>query len=291
MPPILINATPERTVIDFRPLGFHDVIVLGRYKYSSAHPELDPHSHRQMIEICFLEKGRQIYVVEGQEYALESGDIFVTYPGERHGTGGHPECKGTLYWLILSVPKPRERFLSLAPTDWHHLLGPLLSKRPRKCRGTPHLKTTLDRIIAVYQDDSDPLRKVNLQNQMLRFLLDVIACTASPGDRSPSKALLQVLKSIDEQIEREDIPLKALASLAGLSLSRFKARFRTEIGIPPAEYIARRKVEKATEWLLDGNLPVTEIAMRLGFSTSQYFSTVYKRFTGKSPSQVRTSRK
>ena len=115
-------------------------------------------------------------------------------------------------------------------------------------------------------------------------------CASSPVDRRPSKVFQSILKEIDDKISTEcEIRLQALAELADLSMSRFKARFRSEIGIPPAEFIARRKVEKASELLLQSNLSITDIAMRLQFGTSQYFATVYKRYTGKSPSQVRAA--
>lgn len=289
--PVLIDPSRERVVLDFRTLGFHDVIVLGRYDYSSARPGLAMHRHAHMIEICLLDKGTQIYITEGHKYTLSSGDLFVTYPNELHGTGGHPEEKGTLYWCILNVPKPQERFLSLDPPDWHVVLSPLLNRRPRQFPSTPAVKMALDQIIAVYHDASDPMRKVNLQNWMLRFLLETISCATSPVDRLPSPLMQAVLKAIDENIGSEtDISLKELASIAGLSLSRFKSRFRAEIGMPPAEFVTRRKVQKASEWLLQTDWPITDISTRLGFSTSQYFATVYKRFTGKNPSLVRNSR-
>ncbi len=288
---VLIDPSPERVVLDFRTLGFHDVVVIGRYRYSSSQPGLDMHKHDQMIEICLLDKGRQVYVVEGQEYVLESGDVFVTYPGELHGTGDHPESKGVLYWLILNVPKSKDRFLSLPPSDWHAILGPLLKRRPRVFRGVHQLKTTLDHIIAVYDDSLDPMRRVNLQNWMLRFLIDTIACSATPVERSPSEEIQEVIAVIEDSIsEGQEISLRDLASLAGLSLSRFQARFRSEVGTPIAEFIVRNRVEKASELLLQSDSSVTEIAMQLGFSTSQYFSTVYKRFTGKTPREVRCSR-
>ena len=288
---VLIDPSEERQIIDFRLLGFHDVVVLGHYEYTCSHPRLEMHKHEQMIEICLLEKGRQVYLAEGREYVLEGGDVFITYPGEIHGSGEHPEAKGALYWLIFNVPRSGERFLSLEPAEWHVVLAPLLKRRPRIFRGTQQLKAALDQIVSIHTESDDPLRKVNLKNWMLRFLLDTIACAASPMDRKPSHSIQKILALINEKItQEEEIQLQTLARQADLSLSRFKARFRSEIGIPPAEYIARRKVEIATEWLLKSNLSVTEIAFRLGFSTSQYFSTVYRRFTGKSPSQVRKLR-
>jgi len=49
---------------------------------------------------------------------------------------------------------------------------------------------------------------------------------------------------------------------------------------------AVRKIEKAMVWLRAGKMNITEIAFALDFSSSQYFATVFKRYTGKRPSQV-----
>jgi len=63
------------------------------------------HNHGNMIEICLLESGRQNYIVEGQEYSLTGGDVFLTHPHEKHSTGLFPEEKGMLYWMLIYIPK------------------------------------------------------------------------------------------------------------------------------------------------------------------------------------------
>ena len=50
-----------------------------------------------------------------------------------------------------------------------------------------------------------------------------------------------VMEYIERNI-REDIPIEELAKIAGISVPRFKANFRRLTGIPPREYILRRKV-------------------------------------------------
>ena len=110
---LLIDPSPERQVIDFRPLGIDAVAVLGKYEYHRIHPPLEAHRHGGMIEICLLASGRQSYFVDGRPYHLSGGDVFVTYPGEQHGSGPEPEEKGTLYWTLLRVPRGKQRFLCL----------------------------------------------------------------------------------------------------------------------------------------------------------------------------------
>ena len=69
------------------------------------------------------------------------------------------------------------------------------------------------------------------------------------------------------------------------STSRFKVRFKEQVGLPPAEYAIRRKVERAREWLKQGK-SVTDVAFDLGFSTSQYFAITFKRITNQRPRDV-----
>ena len=171
---ILVDPSPEREILDFRPLGFHDVVILGRYDYSHSHPQLEMHSHGEMIEICLLDKGRQVYVVGNKEYSLEGGDVFITYPKELHGTGRHPEGKGRLYWVLMNVPKSNEKFLSLMPADWHVVLGPLLKRRPRIFRGSENLKYSLDQIFSIYGEQQATLRS-RAQGKRAKLAAEVFA--------------------------------------------------------------------------------------------------------------------
>ena len=78
--------------------------------------------------------------------------------------------------------------------------------------------------------------------------------------------------------------------VVNLSLSRFKTRFKHEVGVAPGGYIIMRKVEKAKELLGDRDRSITDIAFDLGFSSSQYFATVFKKLIGLTPSEYRKLR-
>jgi AraC-like DNA-binding protein/quercetin dioxygenase-like cupin family protein len=284
MEEILVDPAADRHILDFRPLGFSDVAVLGRYVYTSAHQPLVWHTHGNMIEICLMESGHQNYIVEGKEYSLVGGDIFLTRPHEKHGSGSYPEEKGVLYWLLIHIPKSRRRFLSLPPAQGKCIVQQLLSDCPRQFKGTAKLKNTLNQVFTVFHESTDSLRIVNLQNLLLRFLLDILACAAQQKEKGPSPEILHILSFINQHL-CEMIPLGALADEINLSLSRFKMRFKKELGIPPAQYIMQRKIEKSKQLLSSDRYSVTDVAMQLGFSTSQYFAAVFKQYTGITPSQ------
>jgi AraC-like DNA-binding protein len=285
MDEILVNPSDERRILDFRPLGFRDVVVLGRYQYAAAHEPLPDHCHGNMLEICYLESGEQSYLVKRERFDLTGGDVFVTFPEEPHGSGGSPEGKGVLFWMLLRVPAGKRRFLSLAPPEARLLLDSLLELPYRQFRSNRAMKKTLYDVFAAYDRVDDPLRIVNLRNLLLRFLLDVIdASRGSPSRLSP--AIREVQRFIGENIDVM-LTVRQMARLAGMSESRLKARFKAEVGVPPADYMMRQKIERAKR-LLHGGRSVTHVAMELGFSTSQYFATVFKRYTGRTPSRHRS---
>ena len=81
-----------------------------------------------------------------------------------------------------------------------------------------------------------------------------------------------------------------LARLVRLSPSRFKVRFLEEVGLPPREYVLRHKLGLAEQRLRRGE-SVTSVAHELGFSSSQYFATVFRRFAGHAPSTLAPPRR
>src|SRR3989339_793842 len=93
----------------------------------------------------------------------------------------------------------------------------------------------------------------------------------------------RVIQNIDENLEN-NVRVPDLAVHMGLSTSWFKARFRKETGLPPAEYILRKKVLKAREFLETGKGNVSDAAMKFGFSSSQHFATAFKRYNKQNPS-------
>ena len=80
--------------------------------------------------------------------------------------------------------------------------------------------------------------------------------------------------------------MEKLAEIAGLSPSRFKASFKEEFGVPPAEYALRARVVEAHRRLSKPDATVIRVAFDLGFSFSQYFASVFRRFTNFTPREA-----
>jgi AraC family transcriptional regulator of arabinose operon len=81
-----------------------------------------------------------------------------------------------------------------------------------------------------------------------------------------------------------------LAGQVGLSVRSLRRHFRTQTGTSPHQYAIGRRVATARDLLLSTNLPVKEIARRLGYADVFYFGRQFKRQTGVSPALFRKSR-
>jgi AraC-like DNA-binding protein len=278
---------PSRLIFLQRNIPLPGIIMFGRYQYAAAHTGLSPHLHRRAIEICFLERGEQTYRVGGRLYRLRGHDQFFTQPGESHDTANLPQERGILYWIIVSLA-PARPLLGLDARQGARLKSQLQAMPHRHFRAHPDCPRLLGEICNLLLDHrrkrrtADALRVLRLQALLLDYLTVSIrsSCRGAQGAASP--LLQRVLGYIDAHLG-DPIRVVRLAHVARLSESRLKARFKREIGVPPAEYWLRQKIERAVTLLPTRS--VTDIAYDLGFSSSQYFATVFKRYLLVSPSR------
>jgi AraC-like DNA-binding protein len=63
----------------------------------------------------------------------------------------------------------------------------------------------------------------------------------------------------------------------------FAAQFRAATGLRPHEYLLRRRIERAQELLRREPISLSDVALSVGFQTQAHFTTVFKRFVGRTP--------
>lgn len=97
-----------------------------------------------------------------------------------------------------------------------------------------------------------------------------------------------VLAYIEDHLER-DLALDEIAAIAGVSASHFKVLFRKSLGMPPHQYVIRRRVERAAVQLREGKLTIGEIALANGFCNQSHLAMHVRRVLGVSPQGVRAA--
>lgn len=83
----------------------------------------------------------------------------------------------------------------------------------------------------------------------------------------------------------KDWTIESLAKETGVSRASLANRFKDVLGIPPMEYLAKLRMEKAKQLFQKGNMGLEEIAQNVGYASAFSFSKAYKRIFGNSPSR------
>ncbi len=87
----------------------------------------------------------------------------------------------------------------------------------------------------------------------------------------------------------ENIEVKKMASLAGVSISQFERRFQRILGYTPYEYLQRVRIAAARSLLETTNRTIVDIACAIGFYDHSHFNRTFKRIAGTSPGHYRRS--
>ena len=81
------------------------------------------------------------------------------------------------------------------------------------------------------------------------------------------------------------------AEICAMSVSGFSHKFKRILGVAPKKYFMNIKIDTSKELLRFTNLSIKEIANKVGFENSLYFSRLFKQETNLSPSEYRNKSK
>lgn len=108
------------------------------------------------------------------------------------------------------------------------------------------------------------------------------------AERERDEKMLAVEKRIRESVTK-GISVAALAKESSLSHVQLIRRFRSAFGCTPSERIKQLRLERAKELLMQTVIPIKEVAYDCGFENEYYFSNFFKKNTGLSPTEFRST--
>jgi AraC-like DNA-binding protein len=261
--------------------GFHN------YNYSM---ELDKHVHEIGPEITYVMKGFAEWQLDNGVKLEQSGGTLAIVPQNiRHRGAEGVITPCWLFWYVLDL---RDREVARENTPFCNsemkLIFDMLSvKSGRVVPASVGLDKHFARLLELlHQGSTDTWNAAEIRLILCQIVLDTVKSlgksTTLSDDSLAMRARAYMGKNITVNISVDDI-----AVACGLSESQFARRFKQASGITPADCLQRMRIEEACRILRETNNNITEIAFKLGFSSSQYFSTVFKRYTGMSPYSFR----
>ncbi|MEZ5862257.1 MAG: AraC family transcriptional regulator, partial [Geminicoccaceae bacterium] len=119
--------------------------------------------------------------------------------------------------------------------------------------------------------------------RVVRYRLALVA--AAGGDRA-RPPLARALELVEDRLG-EPLRLSDLADAVGFSPFHFARRFKAEFGTAPAQYVMRRRTERAIELIRGSGGSLAEIAYRTGFASQAHMTRRVKALTGRTPGALR----
>ena len=245
-------------------------------------------------ELVYVDKGSVAIVRDGEEIILGQGEAVFHRPNEFHSIRAN-ESAPNVFVISFACASPAilmfERFSArLNPTLKGYVASILKEAEktyyvPKNDVGLTKLKTK----------ENAPIGGEQLIRTYLEQFLIYLARTQSrnaipappreePPDMHPAVEAIRVY--LEEHIE-ETVRIGQLCAEFGYSRSFISKLFRSQTGESPGGYFLRMKIKRAKTLIRESNLNFSQISTRLGFENPQYFSRIFKKHTGMTPTEFK----
>lgn len=249
------------------------------------------HEHT-VPEVLFLVEGATAYeVTGGRTVALSGGQFLVMPPGLRHRGLHDVRSPSTICGISFDVRcNQATRNTPFSRQDLRHLSqrfdDPGLHPHPMGRELRRIITRLMEELTGLPTDSLPPLAGARIRGLACAALLETAyqLQTSRPAELS---VLMDAAVKFLQKHYVEPIGIAEMVRHLGLSRTRIFELFKSATGMTPNDYLLRLRVDKAKELLETNNLSITTIAFDTGFSSSQYFGSVFRKYTGKTPREYR----
>jgi len=252
------------------------------------------HWHEE-LEWVYVEYGILNLTIHGESFVLSSGEFCFINSGELH------EIKSTgesLHHAVVFNPN----FLDFALYDacQHNFIRPITNGTlllPTSCstfspKDHKQIIFHMQEIIKLYH--TLPICallsiKIHILHMIELFFQSdyLLENTLSSKGKDSLNKLKQVIEYIHINYV-ESISLQTLSEICFMSPNYFCYYFKQEIGKTPIGFINEYKIEKACEMLSESELPISEIALSVGFDNFSYFIRKFREYKRVTPKKYRS---
>lgn len=220
-----------------------------------------------------------VYIQEDRKIILSPGELYLTRPGD------------TVIMRNSGSAPARQLQLLIFGGNAHIMMDSLKISRGMKFsfspEGTVYIRGRMEQFFSLLHEKNLAESWTNslLCHELLLFLADHINKNQHELKAIPLP-VMKLLKIMDSEYEQHN-SIEYLAQESGVSVRSIFRLFKEYIGVTPYAYWQRQRMEKAKYLLKNSSESIKEIAEKLGFRNALYFSTVFARSVGLTPSAYR----
>ncbi|CAG7646475.1 AraC family transcriptional regulator [Paenibacillus allorhizosphaerae] len=240
----------------------------------------EPYVH-SIHSIHYIVSGKGTYVMNGVEHPIEAGKVMIFVPDTLFEWWIAETQDVEIYHIRFDyqmVYKDKQHWLSEPPDDGlAPLRGMLALERPQEVR------LLFDKVYKLWKA-CDPISQYRCNLAFRELWLLLIENVRDQQYWSDTDSAIKFTCEYITEHYRSPLSIEQLAKLAGISTGHYSREFKRLFGFSPKEYIIRVKMNHAKELLGASEFNLTEISKLVGYEDEFYFSRVFKRITGITPS-------
>ena len=262
-----------------------------------------PMHRNEGIEICYLFSGEMVFATDHDSVLLRPGDITITRPWQRHRLGDPNIRPCRLFWVILDVESGSGREAWQFP-DW---IGPDAESRRellrvfrmnQLCHVADDGQLLRDFLLSACDrlDEPTALETAHVADTVNHLLLAVarILSGEAGGPHDDPHGFDQTVRGFYQGLEAsvetaaEPWTVAGIARACRVGPTYLNASCKEMFNATPSDQLCRIRLAHAARLLRQSpRRPITEVAFAVGFNSSQYFATRFRKQFGITPREFR----
>ena len=253
-------------------------VPLSIESFGITYPNPDFHICRTGATYFILEfilSGKGYLVINGRTYPLKANDVYLLEPGSTHEYYADKDdpfkkiwvnFKSNLFFTIFNEYDLKQTYV-FPDTDIFEEMSSILALEE----------------VSVYND--------HIYKTASKYLFSIFMKLAEKRQITPDGSVIaqQILAELDKAIDGT-VSIEEICSKLFISRSKLIREFKTHYHVTPHAYLISRKIDFAKMLLQNTTHSIKSISTHLGFADEHYFSNIFKKKTGMSPSEYRRSR-
>jgi len=250
----------------------------------------------EYLRFYYILDGKFEWVIKRESYTLYPTDLAIILPGEElYAEKGYLEI-GSIYCLNLCLntedtgrKNPLGKWSSITSAElvsirnilFHNSI-PVLSRLQDAGNIFSQLRNEL------FNQEIGHVTRVNQLLDELIILVTRNLAQQNICQRDFPQAFLKLEEALRKDLSHH-WTVEEMAALVGLGTTSFSDKVKSYSGFSPMIYLINIRISEAIKLLKKPDVNMTNIALDMGFYSSQHFATTFKKLTGYTPSQFRNN--
>ncbi|MCM2998283.1 AraC family transcriptional regulator [Paenibacillus cellulositrophicus] len=251
------------------------------------------HSH-DFSELVVILQGSAVHIIEGREYPVTAGQVFLIHSGVSHG---YKNVDGIEYINVMFQPEQLLQLSELRLLPGFQALFYIepFYRKEMNFKGMLALNEAqlqeatrlLDLILTEYELQPQGYRlMIRSYFTALVGLLSRYYQIGSGADDNKALRIGEAVTYIEEHF-LQPITLQAMADKAYLSARQFQRVFTRNYHTTPMDYVIRKRLDYSCTLLRHPNLSISQVALESGFRDQNYYARQFRKVYSCTPSEYR----